>query len=164
MRLKDFHAFTVESSQGKLNKLLTLVTIISGEYKTQNNALWDTGATCTCISHDVVNQLHLIPTGMMTVQTASCSKDVNTYIVNIVLPNNVTVEGVPVCDSEIGDQGIGMLIGMDIITMGDFSVTNENGKTVFSFRIPSIQKINYVHEAELIQLSHGKGLKKQKRR
>jgi hypothetical protein len=29
---------------------------------------------------------------------------------------------------------------MDIITMGDFAITNDNGKTVFSFVVPSKNK------------------------
>ena len=43
------------------------------------------------------------------------------------------------------------LIGMDIITLGDFSVTNLNEKTTFSFRYPSCETINYVEEAKRIQ-------------
>ena len=39
-----------------------------------------------------------------------------------------------------------VLIGMDIITQGDFAVTNLGGKTKFSFRIPSQASINFVTE------------------
>ena len=49
-----------------------------------------------------------------------------------------------VLDSEIGNQGIGMLIGMDIITKGDFAVSNYNGKTMFTFRMPSESTLNFV--------------------
>lgn len=34
-----------------------------------------------------------------------------------------------------------MLIGMDIILLGDFCLTNKDGKSVFSFRIPSKEHI-----------------------
>jgi hypothetical protein len=37
-----------------------------------------------------------------------------------------------------------MLIGMNIITMGDFAITNHRGQTVMSFRVPSLQKIDFV--------------------
>lgn len=37
-----------------------------------------------------------------------------------------------------------MLIGMDIITTGDFSITNYNEHTTMSFRTPSIQTIDFV--------------------
>ena len=47
---------------------------------------------------------------------------------------------------------------MDIITLGDFSVTNFDEKTTFSFRYPSCSKIDYVMEAKKLQR---KDLKKQ---
>ena len=34
-----------------------------------------------------------------------------------------------------------VLIGMDIINLGDFAVSNHNGKTTFSFRMPSVDEI-----------------------
>ena len=57
-------------------------------------------------------------------------------------------------------NGIDFLIGMDIITLGDFSVTNLNGKTTFSFRYPSCETINYVKQAkELLRKDLQKQLK-----
>ena len=35
---------------------------------------------------------------------------------------------------------------MDIIGTGDFAVTNLDGKTVFTFRIPSAERIDFVKE------------------
>jgi hypothetical protein len=37
-----------------------------------------------------------------------------------------------------------LLIGMDIIGQGDFAVTVEQGRTLFSFRFPSYRSINFV--------------------
>ena len=42
---------------------------------------------------------------------------------------------------------IDVLIGMDVIKYGDFSITNTNGKTTFSFRTPSIKEIDYLKES-----------------
>jgi len=39
--------------------------------------------------------------------------------------------------------GAEMLVGMDIINKGDFAVTNKDGQTVFSFRIPSLECIDF---------------------
>jgi hypothetical protein len=30
-----------------------------------------------------------------------------------------------------------MIIGMNIISLGDFAISNDNGKTVMSFRLPA---------------------------
>ena len=50
------------------------------------------------------------------------------------------------CDDGRGD--FDMIIGMDVITLGDFSVTNVGGNTTFSFRWSSIKEIDYVQEAD----------------
>ncbi len=36
-----------------------------------------------------------------------------------------------------------ILIGMDVITMCDFAITNKCGNTVFSFDIPSTHRTDY---------------------
>lgn len=131
---------------GISNRLINSATLISGEksYKT-NLALWDTGATCTCISKNVVEQLNLVPCGQRPMQTVSDQKIVNEYRMDIKLQNeDVCLKNIFVVDSEIGEQGIDLLIGMDIIGLGDFSVSNYNGKTVFTFRIPSQVTTDYV--------------------
>lgn len=106
-------------------------------------AQWDTGATGTCISKEVVKRLNLIPTGMIRVQTPSGEGTMNKYMINLILNNEVRVMNLSVMDSEIGNQGIDVLIGMDIISLGDFAVSNYEGKTQFSFRIPSQEHIEY---------------------
>lgn len=107
-------------------------------------ALWDTGANISCISDDVVSSLGLIASGLVPRLTPSGSDLANTYLVDVVLPNNIEVPNLRVCDSKIGEQGIGMLIGMDIINKGDFAVSNYNGRTVFSFRMPSEASLDFV--------------------
>ena len=49
-------------------------------------------------------------------------------------PNNVCIKGLCVTESNI--TACDMLVGMDIISMGDFLVTNK-GCTRFAFRVPS---------------------------
>jgi hypothetical protein len=43
-------------------------------------------------------------------------------------------------------MGCDVLIGMDIITMGDFVVSNKGGVTVMSFRVPSSGNWDFVEE------------------
>ena len=42
--------------------------------------------------------------------------------------------------------GADVLIGMDIMKIGDFAVTNHNGRTVFSFKVPSMESIDFVNK------------------
>lgn len=72
-------------------------------------------------------------------------EDAETYLVNILLPNNVMFTGIRVTRGKLRDAEA--LIGMDIIASGDFSVTNCNGFTTFSYRHPSIKHIDYVEQA-----------------
>lgn len=155
-------AFTTSSTLLK-NSLKNDVTIIYNGKSIQEVALWDTGATNTCISEEVVKKLSLIPTGKITMRTPTGEDERNAYLVDIVLPNDVTINDHVVIDSKIGEQNIGMLVGMDIITRGDFSVSNFNNQTVFTFRIPSERKTDYVQELiieKLIGQKHGKGKRK----
>lgn len=129
----------------KMKKILNSVVMIN----TENNltipakSLWDTGATGTCISYDLAQKLHLTPIGFQNIQTPSGSAQVKQYKVHIVLNQELVVQDVTVFDSEIGQQGLDVLIGMDIISLGDFAISNYNGITQFSFRIPSQEHVDY---------------------
>ena len=53
-----------------------------------------------------------------------------------------------------------VLIGMDIIGSGDFAVTNSENKTVMTYRIPSVSRIDFTnsdnninHSENQVQLS-----------
>ena len=157
-------AFTLEYPAIS-KRLETDVVVQYGSSEVSAKALWDTGATSTCISKDIVDSLNLIALGRQNILTPSGLSIANTYMVDIVLPNHVTVTGVKVCDSEIGSQGLGVLIGMDIINLGDFAVSNYNDRTTFSFRIPSQIKTDYVVKAKFqdaLGAPHGKGKRKRK--
>ena len=45
--------------------------------------------------------------------------------------------------SEFEENTRDVLIGMNIITQGDFAVTNQNDKTMLSFRMPSRESIDF---------------------
>ena len=107
-------------------------------------AIWDTGATGSVITREVVSKLSLDPIDNTEVHTANGMRDSNVYLVNIGLRNNVAFSGVSVTDGELADCDI--LIGMDIIGAGDFGVSHSDGKTCMSFQVPSGRKIDFVEE------------------
>ncbi len=63
------------------------------------------------------------------------------------LPNDVGVVGALVTGLPPID-GFGALLGMDVIALGDFSITNVDGRTWMSFRFPSRVGIDYVVEED----------------
>lgn len=91
---------------------------------------------------------------MVQVQTAAGLSEVETYLIDVGLPNSVGFRAVTVSKAILG-PGSDVLIGMDIISSGDFSITNQNGNTVFSFRVPSCHTVDFV-------LEHNNGLIKYK--
>jgi uncharacterized protein YchJ len=108
---------------------------------TKFTALWDTGATNTVITERVVKNCGLSPIGMMKCHTGNGVCESLTYLVSIRLPNNVVISSLRVASLEITSADV--LIGMDIIAMGDFAISNFAGKTTFSFRCPSREKIDF---------------------
>ena len=118
-------------------------------------AIWDTGATHSAITKKVVDDLRLKPTGVRETRHADGKSINNTYLVNLLLPNKVMVESVRVTevklipdDNTSDDKQPQLLIGMDIIGIGDFAVTNADGKTTFSFRVPSVEEIDFIPGVE----------------
>ena len=150
--MDKFLAFTLKSN-GILNMLKTDTLVLSDIRKKDTSytpklwrGLWDTGASKSSITQRIVDDLNLIPVGNTNISTANGVVAVNTYFVDFGLPNGVTVKNVLVSCADLGED-IDVLIGMDIIRHGDFSITNVNNKTTFSFRTPSVEEIDYVKES-----------------
>ena len=101
------------------------------------------------VTQRVIDACNLAPTGMAKVSGVHGEQLAETYLVNIALPNKVIFHSVRVTKGRlrVGD----VLIGMDIIGMGDFSVTNSGGITKFSYRTPSIEHIDYVEQAKAVR-------------
>lgn len=172
------HAFTTRyEGQARVlfSKVSVCLPITSEDAQTQKVefkeyiAIWDTGATHSAITKRVVEDLKLQPTGVRETRHAGGKSSNNTYLVNIALPNMVMVPHVRVTEIQLipddnvsGDKQPQLLIGMDIIGLGDFAVTNVNGKTVFSFRIPSVQEIDFVPDAQENNVMEG-GNRKERR-
>jgi predicted aspartyl protease len=110
-------------------------------------ALYDTGATHSAISPQVVADLNLASIGARTVGVVGGSLTTTSHLVNIGLPNKVMFGMITVAKTALLG-GVDALIGMDILGMGDFAVTHHEGKTVFSFCVPSRRKIDFVDEID----------------
>ena len=110
-------------------------------------AIWDTGASGSVITQRVADDLGIKPIGMTNVETANGTTISPVYLVDFILPNRVIIQGLRVTLGKLSK--VDALIGMDLISIGDFSITNVNKKTKMSFRTPSMVEIDYVKEAEV---------------
>ena len=149
------HCFTVNADR-RLHALTTNAKVNSSinpdesiSYKA--NAIWDTGATASVITQQIVETCGLKPVGMTRTLTANGERDCQVYLINVTLPNNVIFNNLRVTCGDLCANGPDMLIGMDIIGHGDFAVTGHGGKTTFSFRLPSMDRIDF-NQSEKKQL------------
>jgi len=115
--------------------------------------IWDTGATGCVVSPKVVSECGLIPIGMTQVHHADGESRSLVYRVSLFLPNGVSLPVVHVTQGKL--HACDVLIGMDVIGTGDFAVSADKGKTVFSFRHPSAGAIDFT-SSESIGLPGGK--------
>lgn len=99
----------------------------------QARALWDTGATFSVVSRDKAAELGLVPVDFSQAYTANGWYETPVYRINLLLPNGILINGLRVSQSDL--MVCDMLIGMDVISLGDFHLTN-GGNTVFKFVIP----------------------------
>ena len=139
----------VDQQESKTEAIITPVAIceaiemtddmvIPKIYRTMN-CMWDTGSTNTLITQEVVKELGLTPYSKAIISDNTTVEECDTYMVHLGLPTGNTVLGLEVMLSNSKDYDV--VIGMDVITLGDFVLTNANGKSVFSFRYPAIENI-----------------------
>jgi hypothetical protein len=155
---KSSQAFTVRYG-GVVNVLITKVGVSLPFNPSKNDltspevkssmAIWDTGATASVITEKMVKELSLKPVGMVEVRGVHGTKLKNVYLVNIYLPNNTAVMYVKVTEcEELSGENLGILIGMDIISLGDVAITTK-GFTALTYRCPSVDLIDFVELARM---------------
>jgi hypothetical protein len=109
-------------------------------------ALWDTGSFCCSISKDIVKKLKLVPVGMIKIQTITGDQNALVYLVDLVLTNKVLVQSLSVIEADVAD--IDVIIGLDVISMGDFAISRGYDDILFSFRIPSCGPIDFTKKSK----------------
>ena len=109
--------------------------------------LWDTGATISAVTGRVATDLGLSIEARIPIQHAGdVSVDVPQHYVNLQLPGGVLIIGRPVAQLPLASYDV--IIGMDIISLGDFAISNFEGKTTFTFRIPSAEEFDFAADSE----------------
>lgn len=125
-------------------------------------AIWDTGATNSCVTQAVIDACGLLPTGIAQVHGVHGASQQEAFLVNIHLPGSVIFGGLRVTRGQF--IGGDILIGMDVINQGDFTVTNHGGTTQFSFRVPSQKHIDFVEQLSALKKQFGPGRPRHKKK
>lgn len=136
-------AFTT-SYNGIARVLSTPVTLFSPFNSTITKELmgvWDTGATHSSINKKYAEEMRLPVVGMCKVNTAGGTVNATQHLINMILPNKQPLTIIVTATDLVNTD---MLIGMDIISQGDFAVSNYEGETRLNFRMPSIAHTDFV--------------------
>lgn len=110
-------------------------------------SLWDTGATNTVISQRLVTSLNLSVISKTQIFGVNNLSETTIHAIDLWLPNHCVIRKIPAAKGELS-QDSDVLIGMDIISRGDLSISNFNDRTIFSFRYPSVGNIDFVAVTE----------------
>ena len=110
--------------------------------------IWDTGATSSAITKSAAKQLGLIPVQMTYVRGIGGLTPTRIYNVSISMNDGAISLNARVteCEELTDVDDTGMLIGMNIVNMGDLCITNFKGNTQLTFRTPSLETVDYVEE------------------
>ncbi|MCK9209954.1 MAG: aspartyl protease family protein [Ignavibacteriaceae bacterium] len=152
MQLKQIEVSALTISSSGIARVITSPIVVENTktaVKEQTLGIWDTGATNSAITKSLALKLGLVPISETMVKGVHGVKEgVNVYGVKIVLNNQNVVFTLPVteCDQLSDDDTSEFLIGMDVISKGDFAITNFQGQTVMTYRKPSIQRMDFVTE------------------
>jgi predicted aspartyl protease len=99
-------------------------------------ALVDTGATDTSISNRLAASLGLEIIAQGLVDAAGGTHRANVYSIDVLLRNMVNFTHIRAAEFIRTNQIFDIIIGMDILTLGDLAITNHNHQTVLTFRVP----------------------------
>ena len=131
-----------------INKIITPVSLYSIPFNSSLNlttdALWDTGANMSAITPEIQQQLNAKPIDKKAIAGIHSMQVVDVVYITIELPNKVIKKNIEVVVCNF-TTNVGMIIGMDIISLGDFALSNGEGQTLFSFAVPPFRdKIDFL--------------------
>ncbi|WP_295154451.1 aspartyl protease family protein [uncultured Brachyspira sp.] len=153
---KKYHfAFRLEYNH--IPAELKTKVLIKNKFGLENeyDAVWDTGATNTAITHKVYEELKLKPIDSYKVRGVNSGiHTVDIVLIDVLLLNKVNIKNIRAGVCDIG--GCDILIGMDIIKFGDLAISNRNNKTIFSFAMPPFDNpTDLLEKANKVNKSNG---------
>jgi len=123
----------------KQSKIITPVTLYSVPFNSSltlsTEALWDTGASISAITPEIQSKLKATPISKRVISGIHDSKVVDVVIIKVELPNSVIKKSIEAVVCNI-PSNVGMILGMDIISLGDLAISNGDEQTLLSFAAP----------------------------
>ena len=98
-------------------------------------AMWDTGSNATILSTKLISELRPERFGQGGMTGIGGQSEGDTYLVHVSLPTGDVITYQEVYEANLGDYDA--IIGMDIITRGNFHLDCDHGEILFSFELPN---------------------------
>ena len=98
-------------------------------------AMWDTGSNATILSTKLVSELSPDHFGQGGMTGIGGQSEGDTYLLHVSLPTGDIIIYQEVYEANLGDYDA--IIGMDIITRGNFHLDCIKDETLFSFELPN---------------------------
>ena len=111
-------------------------------------ALWDTGAMLSAVTPEIAKKLNLVSINRIKINGIGNYSIADIVRVSIRLPNMIELNNARISVLNLV-KDVDMLIGMDIIRLGDFSISNGAGKTLFTFAMPPFEQKTDLYEKAL---------------
>ena len=114
------------------------ITNLDNNLSVDTLALFDTGATRTCVHTDLITNLDIKSIFDHPIYGFFGKQNVGTFHGEINLSDKLIFNGnVSVASFDTGDgPKYELIIGMDIISLGNFILTNHDDKTILSYICP----------------------------
>lgn len=123
----------------KSQRIITPIDIsecTSNSIKTRIDcAVWDTGAVTSCISDKLAREMGVLPVDNGIGVTPSGAIDIVYYMLDIYLSPEIVIKNLKVAGFPLEQHDCDFIIGMDVISKGDFSLINSGGRMKLSFEM-----------------------------
>lgn len=106
-------------------------------------ALWDTGSSDSVISSNLVKRLKIHSVGKAKINSSGSTYQSRLYEITLLLAEQQPINLYVTESHQLDKSGIDMLIGLDIIGLGDFALSTYDGTICLSFRMPSKGLIDF---------------------
>lgn len=109
-------------------------------------ALWDTGSTTTIICPEIAKALKLKDHGKELMTTVVGHGEVSTYYIDMILMKDIVFQKVKVVEMDCRNSHFDMIIGIDLIKLGKFTIQNEGNSFTMNFEVPIKQRVKLKDE------------------
>jgi len=140
---EEYKTLTVKLSGSNVIVSDAIIRTLDNKTAVGVRALWDTGATSSAISKRAAEALKLPLLGSTERSSVTGTSDRGLYIANIQL-GDIYVNNLYVHD--FVSEEFDLLVGMDVINLGDIALTGRGEERTFSFIIPSSGGVIDFHE------------------